>query len=1475
MAERDPIAAHPQPRASQAPLPAPLPAGLDFCVVGVGASAGGLEACRRFLGCVPASPGMAFILVQHLDPTHDSMMADLLTDATTMPVVQAKDGMAVAANHVYLIPPGFFLAIAQGRLSLSVPLARHGARLPFDFLLQSLAAAGGANAACVVLSGGGADGAIGVQAIKAAGGLVIAQEPSEAGHPGMPESAIATGAVDLVLPASGIAAALMNFASNLDQAQAAPGTAEIIALLKTLTPHDFTLYKTGTMDRRIARRISMAGLGPADTARYMERLRNDEEERAQLANDLLINVTGFFRDPKIFELLAATTIPELVAAADGSIRVWIAGCSTGQETYSLAMLLLERIEAESTHVKLQIFATDIDAQAVMHAREGLYLADIEKDVSPARLAKFFTRDEYGYRVSPALRACVVFAVQDVLSDPPFSRLNMVSCRNLLIYLQPDAQAKIISIFNFALRSGGFLLLGAAETVGPTDRRFEQVSKAARLYRKLSFEGADHLPIGPPGTDFLRLLPRPTGLKPKTPDIGEICRRLVLERYAPAALLVNARLECLYSFGPTDAFLRTPSGPVTPDLLAQLPPGLRSRVRNAVTQAAADTKTAPEAAIRIEGGRITRDGKTRLFNIEIQKVPGDPDKILVCFLNQPKPAPAAAVTAAETATDASTRIAALETELASTRAELEQAVHRLESVAEEHNAINEEALSVNEEYQSTNEELLTSKEELQSLNEELTALNSQLQESLERSRTTSTDLRNVLYSTDVPTLFLDTALNIRFFTPSATLLFHLIPSDVGRKLADFRSLAADPDLLNDAGRVLATGGPRESEIATASGTCYLRRIQAYRTYDGEVAGVVITFNDITERKAAAAALEIARQESERADLAKSRFLAAASHDLRQPLQAMALINAMLAKTVMDEASRTLVDRLAHTMQSITVMLNAMLDINQIEAGIIMPEIAAVSANSLLNTLREKFKDLAAAQNTDLRVLPCNVMISTDPALAEQMLTNLLGNALKYTKAGRVLVGARRSGTMLRIEIWDRGIGIAADQLKNIFDEYHQIDNAARERSRGLGLGLSIVQRLGVLLGHKIAVRSILGKGSGFSIEVPCAPAPEAPDTTAPEAPNTPAPETTDTTSPATPPSAEPPAASGPATLAQTNTLLVIEDDPDISQLLKTFLTEEGFCVAVAADGPAAKTLVASGATLPDLILADFNLPGAQTGLAVARDLRAALRRPVPVIIMTGDISTNTLRLIADEDCVQMNKPMKLTALLDTIASLIAGANTRLLPTPPASRLTAGERRKVYVVDDDPGIRDSMQAVFEQAGKQVEAFPDAESFLAALPDTFEDCCLIVDAALPGISGLQLLQKLSVDGIALPAIMITGLGDIAMAVQAMKAGASDFLEKPVNAVDLLATVRRVLDEKHSQQAVEARQRDALRHIADLTARQREVMDRVLAGQPSKNIAADLGISQRTVENHRASIMLKTGAKSIPALARLAVMALKPSAT
>jgi len=1423
--------------------------------------------------------------------------------------------MPVEPEHLYVIPPGAYLSVGGGgTLHLSPPGTRdgaaHGARLPFDALLPSLAEAYGTRAACVVLSGTGSDGSAGLRAVRDAGGLVLAQDPAEAGYDGMPRSAIGTGLVDRVAPVAELPGALAGRGraappSGGTPAPEAPASApdpvlEIIGLLRARTRHDFTAYKRGTLERRIERRMGLlprggrtagahtgngtAGGAGRDLASYLALLHGDAAELDQLAKDLLIHVTGFFRDAAAYGALAEHVIPGLLQGrpAGQPVRIWVAGCSTGEEVYSLVILFREAAAAlqdgkgqdgRGQDVKLQVFASDIEAEAVATAREGLYAPGIAKDVSAERLARFFSREDDGsYRALPELRASVVFTVQDLLTDPPFSRLDLVSCRNLMIYLGPEAQAKAVALFHFALKQGGALLLGSAETIGEGDGRFELIQKSARLYRHVGRKQPGDLSFAAAPADGLRggrpgRLPDAVRAPSRQAVLAGLCRQAVLDAHTPAAVLCNARHECLYSLGPTDRYLRVAPGHATPDLLAMARGTLRTRLRSAFIRAAHDG-----ARVTVPGGRLVRDGRSVPFDIDVQPLPGDGEALLlVCFVDAPAapqgghgaPAPRAAP-----------RIAELERELEAARAELDEGARTLEASSEEQRAINEEALSVNEEYQSTNEELLTSKEELQSLNEELQALNSQLQETLERQRTTSNDLQNILYSTDVATLFLDRALNIRFFTPATKALFNVIPGDIGRPLADLHSLATDTSLPGDARAVLDSLDPVEREVETPGGTWFRRRILPYRSdspgfkgaglgggglggaglngsrHDGGVEGVVITFNDITRRKQEAAALEEAKGGAEAANLAKSRFLAAASHDLRQPLQTLALLQGLLARAVTEDKAAGLVRRLDETLGAMSGMLDTLLDLNQIEAGVVRAELSVVRVDGLLDRMREEFTLHAQAKGVALRVMPCSAAMCTDPRLLEQMLRNLLSNALKYTERGRVLLGCRRLGGALRVEVWDTGIGIPVHELPAIFQEYHQVGNEARERDRGLGLGLSIVHRLGALLGHPVHVRSRPGKGSVFTIEA--ARVADAP-----------------------PPPEQPGAARHGR---RTGALLVIEDDPDLRELLHHLLRDEGHQVTLAPDGPAALDTIRQGLLQPDLVLADYNLPGGLTGLEVAARLREAVPG-VPTIILTGDTSVGTLRGVARQDFMQLNKPVRPDDLLRMIQDLLTAPMPAPLPVPPGMAAPAALPASrvaplVFVVDDDGGIRAALRTVLEEDGCRVEDYPGGEAFLAALGAgrPGRDGCLLVDASMPGMDGLDLLRRLDEAGHRLPAIMITGHGDVPTAVRAMKAGAVDFIEKPVRAPELLASIARALDRSRGDGARSAWHAAAAGSIAGLTQRQRDVMGMVLAGHPSKNIAADLGISQRTVENHRASIMRKTGTRSLPALARLALAAASP---
>ena len=641
-------------------------------MVGIGASAGGLEACRKLIGALPAGNGMAFILVQHLDPTHESMMVDLLAGYTTMPVRQAADGIELQPDHLYVIPPGTYLSVEKGALHLSQPQARHGARLPFDFLLHSLADECGGGAIGVILSGSGSDGSQGVKAVKAAGGLVIAQDPDEAGYDGMPRSAIMTGAVDLVLPVAQIPGALLNYDRRMASVRVQDGLLPhgavpdwlpgIIDLLRTRTPHDFTLYKPGTLQRRIERRMAMAAIETSDMNRYLELLQRDDGELDLLAKDLLINVTSFFRDPKMFDFLAEQVIPDMVRdhTPDHPIRIWIAGCSTGEETYSLAMLFLEQIALVKRNVKLQVFASDVDPNAIASAREGSYPKTIEADVSPARLARFFLKEEDVYRVSPDLRAVVVFTVQDVLGDPPFSRIDLVSCRNLLIYLGAEAQAKVISLFHFALREGGILVLGSAETISTRDDHFATVSKAERIYRRAGHNRPGDFGFLRTAGDSVRVIARSGQgqVLSRQAALAELCQRMVMETYAPAAVLINRKHECLYFLGPTDSYLRVAPGHPTHDLLAIVRQDMRIRLRSALQRV-----SQAKAPVAVAGGQVNGGGT--LFRIDVKPVMYEGDELLlVCFVDEPEREHRRGRSA--TGRDIS-RVAELEHELEATRA----------------------------------------------------------------------------------------------------------------------------------------------------------------------------------------------------------------------------------------------------------------------------------------------------------------------------------------------------------------------------------------------------------------------------------------------------------------------------------------------------------------------------------------------------------------------------------------------------------------------------------------------------------------------------------------------------------------------------------------------------------------------------------------------------------------------------------------
>lgn len=742
---------------------------------------------------------------------------------------------------------------------------------------------------------------------------------------------------------------------------------------------------------------------------------------------------------------------------------------------------------------------------------------------------------------------------------------------------------------------------------------------------------------------------------------------------------------------------------------------------------------------------------------------------------------------------------------------------------------------------------TAGEDLQSRNEHLVALNNQLREVLEIQRASLDDLQNVLHSTDIATLVVDTDLNLRFFTPAAEAIFDRPPGEDGGPVADLGALeGVGVALLTDMREVLKKQVPMERETKARNGNWYVRRISPCRTKDGRVAGIVVTYSDITERRQIMKALEAAKYQAELASMAKSRFLAAAIHDLRQPLQSLALLQWMLAKAAQGDPGTKLLARFDKILAGVTRMLDTLLD-NQIEAGTVHAGIVEFRIDKLFEQLRDEFVPQAQPRGIDLRVVPCSVTIQSDPRLLEQLIRNLLSNALKYSGRGKVLLGCRRLGATLRIELRDTGDGISAEELQAEFDQFHRAEAGVREQGRGPGIGLvALVRRLGLLLGHRVHVRSRPGGGSVFRIHVPCLPSGRVPEVEA-----------------------------GGRAISdvvaegsrRTGAILIVEGDLDLCDLLETYLEHEGHRVVTAPDGNAALETLTRTGFVPDLVLADYDLPKGMDGLQVLAAVRKTLDRDVPGAVLTGEISVETLHEIALQRCVRFVKPVRLPELTRVIERLLTRPHDRspAREAPPSPHVEGS----IIVVDDDDEVRQGIRDVFEDAGQVVEDYASAEAFLESYSADHGGCCLLIDVRLPGMNGVELLQRLAEGGSRPPAIMFTGYGDVGMAVRAMKAGAADFVEKPIGPEELLACVARALDQSRDVSKQSAWRADAAERLARLTPRQSEILTLVLDGQPNKNIAADLGISQRTVETHRAAIMKKTGVASLPALARLAFAA------
>ena len=847
----------------------------DFLIVAIGASAGGIEAFTELMRNLPTDTGMAFVLIQHLDPKHHSILAELISKETAMRVEEVRDGMGVEPNHVYVIPPNASMSITNHTLTLTPRGEPRGVHMATDHFMRALAEDQGNRAIGVILSGSGTDGTLGLVEIQAQGGITFAQDETTAKYDGMPRSAIAAGCVDYVLPPKGIARELARIAHHpyvshdraAETAEIIPtdssGLTTIYHILRRTTGLDFTHYRQTTILRRIQRRMVVHKIDKL--MEYVKYLQSNPAEVKALYQDMLINVTSFFRNPRVFEALKSHVFPSIIKnhSSQSSIRIWTPGCASGEETYSVAVTLLEALDDKATHLPIQVFGTDVSEASVSKARTGVYPQNIEGDVSPERLRRFFAKVEGGYRISKTIRDMCIFAQHNVLNDPPFSQMDLICCRNLLIYLEPVLQTKIISLFHYATRPGGYLVLGTSEGLGGATNLFATEDRAYKIYSKkvsstrhlvsftLNRPPAEH---GEP-VAAARIVGKPADTSWNYVEAQKEFDRRLLAQFSPATVFVNEDLEIIHSRGPVNRYLKLAPGRASLSILKMAREGMLLDLRNALNRAKKENAPVRKAGIRIKIGNGENGApaeSTRTISLDVVPMTmGNLQEGYFMVVFQDDAAPRAKSSRAETQSDSESRQSVkIEQELAATKEYLQSVIETQEATNEELQSANEEVLSSNEELQSTNEELETAKEELQSANEELSTVNDELRNRNIEISQVNNDLTNLLSSIDIGVVMVGHDFTIRRFTPKAQKILGLIPADVGRSLQNINPSLSIPDFQNDIRKVMNDSDAIVKEISDRDGMRFQLRILPYHVAENKVDGAVITIIDLTPKSAAA-------------------------------------------------------------------------------------------------------------------------------------------------------------------------------------------------------------------------------------------------------------------------------------------------------------------------------------------------------------------------------------------------------------------------------------------------------------------------------------------------------------------------------------------------------------------------------------------------------------------------------------------------
>ncbi len=1067
-----------------------------FPVVGIGASAGGLEAFTQLLRHLPTDTGMAFVLIQHLAPNHKSLLTELLAKTTSMPVNEVKDGTIVEPNQVYVIPPNTKMTLVDGTLRLLPREKVRGTYLPVDAFFVSLALDRGNSAIAVVLSGGDGDGSVGIDAIKAAGGVTFAQSEATAQNESMPNNAVATGYVDFVMPPAEIAAELAQlshhpFISAPTQAvvfspESEAALSTLFALLQASMDVDFTHYKPQTIERRIRRRMLVYKLERLED--YVEYLQNNPDEVKALYREILIHVTRFFRDPEAFEALKKQVFPVITRNAADPIRIWISGCSTGEEVYSIAICLLEFLQDAEITPQIQIFATDISQTEIDTARSGIYSESQMIDVSPERRSNFFFEVEGGYQISKSVREQCIFARHDLSRDPPFSNLDLISCRNVLIYLGETLQKQVIPVFHHGLKPDGFLLLGTSESIGTFSALFNLENKKCKIYSKKltatrpSFSFVTRK--GPVAQENARQNIS-GGVTPF--DLLKEADRIVLERFAPISVLIDSKLDVLQIRGETSRYLRFAPGKASLNLLKMARADLQAALQTAIHQAKHQN-----APARKDGLRIESDDLSRIVNVEVIpfKVPLISEAyFLVLFEDVAPTIESTQVSPPPLQGDLAEEVRQLRQDLTIAHQEritaqdhLQAVIHEHEDVNQDLSVANEEILSSNEELQSTNEELETAQEEIQATNEELNTTNEELRSRNLALYQVNNDLTNLLSGINIPIVMLEGDLRIRRFTPMAQSIFNLIATDIGRPFNDIRHNLDIPNLKQLIVEVIDTLNVQEFEVQDYDNHWYNLQIRPYRTTENQIDGAVLILVDIDDLKSSATTLEAARNLAETANRAKDDFLSTVSHELRNPLSAILGYAQLLKLRKFDEAqtSRALqvIERSAKAQSQ---LIEDLMDMARITSGKIRLNTRSLDLSLVVDVAIATAQLSATEKNIQItsQLHPATVMGDVDRL--NQILWNLLANAIKFTSSeGQVEVTLDVADTHAQIRVIDTGRGIRADLLPHVFERFRQGD-AATHTNQGLGLGLAIVRHLVELHGGTVWAES-LGERQGTTIIV---------------------------------------------------------------------------------------------------------------------------------------------------------------------------------------------------------------------------------------------------------------------------------------------------------------------------------------------------------------------------------------------------------